>query len=89
MAKPAGRKAPAPQVACRFSEFMFVYFSREVIEDGETLRRLAHRVVDLRVDNGRDEWLHDDVAQSLACIARDRAIKDATALVQEVLEDDP
>ena len=52
------------------------------------MRRLAHRVVDLRVDKGQDEWLHDDVAESLACIARDRAIKQATDLVQEVLGDD-
>ncbi|MCH7993294.1 MAG: hypothetical protein IIB57_02510 [Planctomycetes bacterium] len=88
MAKPAKPKARAPLVVCRYGEFVIVYFSREVIEDGETLRRLAHRVVDLRVDNGRDEWLHDDVAESLAHVARERAIKDATALVQEVLADD-
>ena len=67
---------------------MFVYFSDEVIQERETFRRLAHRVVDLLVDNGRDKWLHEYVAESLAYVARDRAIKDATALVQEVLADD-
>ena len=84
MAKRAKPKARAPLVVCRYGEFVIVYFSREVIEDGETLRRLAHRVVDLLVDNGRDKWLHEYVAESLAHVARDRAIKDATALVHEV-----
>ena len=88
MAKAAKPKARAPLVVCRYGEFVIVYFSREVIEDGETLRRLAHRVVDLRVDNGQDEWLHDDVAESLAHVARERAIKEATALVHEVLAGD-
>ena len=88
MAKRAKPKARAPLVVCRYGEFVIVYFSREVIEDGETLRRLAHRVVDLRVDNGRDEWLHECVARSLAHVARERATKAATAFVQEVLADD-
>ncbi len=88
MAKRAKPKARASLVACEYGEFVIVYFSREVIEERETLRRLAHRVVDLRVDNGQDEWLHDDVAESLAHVAQERATKEATALVQEVLAAD-
>ena len=88
MAKRARRKAPATQDISVCECPIFIYFSREVIEDGETLRRLAHRVVDLRVDNGQDEWLHDDVAESLAHVVRERAVKEATAFVHEVLADD-
>ncbi len=88
MAKRAMPKARAPLVVCRYGEFVIVYFSREVIEDGETLRRLAHRVVDLRVDNGQDEWLHECVARSLTNVARDDVIKQATDLVHEVLAGD-
>ena len=87
MAKAAKPKARAPLVVCRYGEFVIVYFSREVIEDGETLRRLAHRVVDLRIERGRDEWLHACVARSLAHVARERTIKEATDLVHEVLAD--
>ena len=83
MAKAAKPKARAPLIVCEYGEFVIVYFSREVIEDGETLRRLAHRVVDLRVDKGRDKWLHDDVAESLAHVAQERATKEATAFGPE------
>ena len=88
MAKRAKPKARAPLVVCEFHEFKIVEFSDKVIEDGETLRRLAHRVVNLRVDNGRDKWLHESVANSLAHVARDDVVKQATDLVQEVLGDD-
>ncbi len=88
MAKRAKPKARAPLIVCEYGEFVIVSFSREVIEDGETLRRLAHRVVDLRVDNGQDEWLHECVARSLAHVARERAVKEATDLVHEVLAAD-
>ena len=88
MAKAAGRKGPAPQVTCQFGEFMWVYFSREVIADRETLRRLAHRAIDLAVDSGRDDWLLECVAQSLAYIARDDVVKKVTDFVQEVWTDD-
>ena len=84
MAKRVGRKGPAPLVACELSEFMWVYFSREVIEERETLRRLAHRAIDLAVDSGRDKWLHECVAESLAYIARDDVVKKVTDLVREV-----
>ncbi len=67
---------------------MFVYFSREVKKERETLRRLAHRIVDLAVDNGRHEWLRAEVAFSLSRIARDQVIKMVTDFVQNVWADD-
>ena len=88
MARQAGRKAPAPPVVFKRDRFMYVYVSREVIEERETFRRLAHRVVDLRVDRGLGKWLHETVGKSLAHVARERAIKEATDLVHEVLADD-
>ena len=53
MARAARLNAPAPLVACRIPELMMFEFSDEVIEDRETFRRFAHRVVDLLFDNGR------------------------------------
>ena len=84
MAKAARRKAPAPLVACEIAELMIFEFSDEAIEERETFRRFAHHVVDLLVDNGRDESLSGAVADSLAYIGREQIIKHATDLVHEV-----
>ena len=83
MAKAAGRSVPAPPVVFERDEFKYVCFSREVIAERETFRRLAHRIVDLAVDSGRHSWLRAEVGYSLSCIARDHVIKMVTDLVHE------
>ena len=83
MAKAAKPKARAPLVVCQVDPPMFVYFSREVLKERETFRRLAHRIVDLAVDSGRHSWLRAEVAYSLSCIARDHVTKMVTDLVHE------
>lgn len=83
MPKAARRKAPAPLITCRIPELMMFEFSDEVIEDRETFRRFAHRVVDLLFDNGRGGPLSGDVADNLAYIGREQIIKHATDLVHE------
>ena len=88
MGKAAVRKAPAtPEIlVCECP--MLLYFSREVIAEGEMLRRLAHRAVDMAVDSGYHESLCGVLPFSLACIARDHVIKMVTDLVQEARADD-
>ena len=88
MAKAAGRKAPAPPVVFERDEFKYVYFSREVLAERETFRRLSHRVVDLVVDRGRHEWLVVSVAYILSCMGRDQVIKMVTDFVHEACADD-
>ena len=88
MVRRAKGKAHGPLVVCDSDHCMFVYLSREVIAERETLRRLAHRVVDLAVDCGQQEWLGGQAAYRLSCIARDHVIKMVTDLVHEVLPDD-
>ena len=88
MAKPAGRNASTPRVIFKRDGYKFVYFSREVMAERETFRRLAHRVVDLFVDSGRHAVLGDYVGQHLAYIERENVIKNATDFVQRVLADD-
>ncbi len=83
MAKRAKRKARTSLVVCEVDPPMLVYFSREVLADRETFLRLAHRVVDLAVDNGRHTSLRAEVAFSLSRIARDDVIKKATDLIHE------
>ncbi len=62
---------------------MDVYFSRALIDERETIRQLAHRVVDLAVDGGRHEWLSGNTSYSLSCLAQDDLIEKATKLVHE------
>ena len=83
MGKAAVPKAPAtPEIlVCECP--MLIYFSREVIAERETFRRLAHRAVDLAIDSGYHESLCGELPFSLAYIARDHVIKMVTDLVQE------
>ena len=83
MAKAAVHKVPAPVVVVCDS-LLVVRFSREVIEEREMFRRLAHRVVEMVVDSGRHKLLRACVADGLAYIARDDLIKQVADLVHEV-----
>ncbi len=83
MAKEAVPKAPTtPEIlVCECP--MLIYFSREVMAERDTFRRLAHRAVDLAIDSGYHESLCGELPHSLACIARDHVIKMVTDLVHE------
>lgn len=70
-------------VRCEIDPPMLVYFSREITAKRETLRRLAHRVVDLAIDSGRHEWLRAEVDFGFAQIARDGVVKMVTDFVDE------
>ena len=83
MARRAKRKAVKPLVFFECGSAMGVYFSRALIDERETFRRLAHRVVDLVVEAGRHEWLCGNTAYSLSCLAQDDIIKTATKLVHD------
>ena len=88
MAKRARRKAPATADILVCECPMFIYFSREVIAERETLRRLAHRAVDLVVDGGHHYRLGLEVAFNLSFIARDHITQMVTDLVHEGWPDD-
>ena len=83
MAKRAKRKAPAPMVTVEAECALDIQFSPELQDDPETIRRLAHRVVDLLADSGRYVLLADGVASGLACIADDDVVKNVTDLIRE------
>ena len=83
MAKRTKRKAPAPLVTVESEGSIEIQFSRELQKEPETIRRLAHRVVDLLADSGRYVSLAQDVASDLACIADDVVVKHMTDLIHE------
>jgi hypothetical protein len=62
---------------------MEIKFSRRLQKDPETLRRLAHRAVDLLANAGHYAWLADSVAGDLVCLADDFVVKNLTDLIHE------
>ncbi len=81
--KKTNRKKPNPLVYLRQGCSMEIMFSRRLQKEPETLRRLAHRVVDLLADAGHYECLSDSVAGELVCIADDIVVKNLTDLIHE------
>ena len=83
MAKRAKRKAPVPLVTVDPQRTVEIHFSPELQKEPETIRRLAHRVVDLLADSGRYASLADGMPSDLACIADDVVVKNVTDLIRE------
>ncbi|MCH7885921.1 MAG: hypothetical protein IIC01_11830 [Planctomycetes bacterium] len=81
--KQTKHKKPDPLVCLDSAYSMEFKFSRRFQKDPETLRRLAHRVVDLLADAGHYDWLADSVAGDLVCLADDFVIKNVTDLIRE------
>ena len=82
MAKAAKRTAPATLVVLEPECVLAVWFTGEFAEP-ETLRPLAHLVVDILADSARHEALADTLAGDLAAIAEFLVIKNIADLVQE------
>ncbi len=77
------RKKPDPLVDLGQSNSIEIIFSRRLSKEPETLRRLAHRVVDLLADAGHYGWLSGSVADQLGSIADDLVLKNLTDLIHE------
>ncbi len=60
-----------------------VQFTRVVIEDPETVRRLAHRVVDLLADSGDYDRLSQSISNNLHWMLDDFVVKNVTDLIHE------
>ena len=77
------RKQREPLVVLESECALTLRLSGELQKEPETLRRLAHRVVDLVADSGRYDWLADTVTGDLMCIADDIVLKNLTELIRE------
>ncbi len=82
--KKTKRKNPEPLVFLDGGCAMELSLSSRLEKEPETLRRLAHRAVDLVADAGHYHWLSKSVAGNLADVADDLVVKHMTELVHEV-----
>ncbi len=81
--KRAKRKSSTPPVAVDPDCTVELEFTDAVTRDPETVRRLAHRVVDLLADTGRHDRLAKSVSNNLAYLADDFVVEKVTALLEE------
>ena len=86
-AKRTKRKAFEPPLTAEPDSELRFEFTDAVRRDPETVRRLAHRAVDLVVDSGCHKLLCTVVADSLAYITRDQCIKNMSDFVHEACVD--
>jgi hypothetical protein len=81
------RKQREPLVFLEPECALTLRLSRELQKEPETLRRLAHRVVDLVADSGRYDWLAGSVTGDLVCICDDIVLKNLSDLIREARAD--
>ena len=81
--KKTKRRKPEPLVSLHTGCAMELRFSRRLEKEPETLRRLAHRVVDLIADGGHYEWLSENMAGMLTRVVDDLVVDHMTKLVVE------
>ena len=77
------RKSSTPPVTVEPGCAVEIEFTDAVTNEPETVRRLAHRVVDLLADNGRNDALAESVAGNLGYLVDDFVIDKVTDLLDE------
>lgn len=82
-AKRTKRKAGDPLVEMVPEYSTTIRLARQLLKEPETVRRLAHRIVDILADSGRYAWLADTVASDLVCFADDVIVKSVSDLIHE------
>ncbi len=82
--KKTKRKKLEPLVYLDGGCAMELSLSSRLEKEPETLRRLAHRAVDLLMDAGHYRWLSRSVAVDLAHVADDLVVDHMTELIHEV-----
>ncbi len=81
--KRAKRKAPKPPISVEPDCTMNLEFTRAVSNEPETVRRLAHRVVEMLAESDRAERLSEFVTDNLAALVDGIVVEKITALITE------
>ena len=81
--KQAKRKASKPLVTVEPECQLSIRLTGGVGDEPETIRRLAHRLVDVMADNGLHDKLEQSVSNNLVWMVDDFVIDGVTALIHE------
>ena len=76
-------KASEPPVSVTPDVNVRLELTGAVLEEPETVRRLAHRVVEMLADSARDDRLSGFVKDNLVCLVDGFVIERVTALIEE------
>lgn len=82
-AKRTKRKASEPPVSVEPDCTVELEFTDAVTKEPETVRRLAHRVVEILADSGRDDRVAQFVTDNLAWLVEGFVIDKVTDLLEE------
>ena len=77
------RKQREPLVTVEPQDDLGIQFSKEFQTEGETVRLVGHRVVDLLCDSGRHDWLVGSLAMDLAALCEGVMRNYVTELIHE------
>ena len=77
------RKAEEPPISVEPNCQMDFEFAKAVSKEPETMRRLAHRVVEMLAESDRAERLSEFVADNLAALVDGIVVEKVTALITE------
>ena len=82
-AKRPKRKASEPPITVEPGCTVELEFTDAVTKDPKTVRRLAHRAVDLLADTARDDRVAQFVSSNLSSLAEGFVIEKVTELLEE------
>ncbi len=82
--KKTKRKKLEPWVTMDDGYSLDLRFARRLEKEPETLRRLAHRTMDLLMDAGHHRWLSETLAIDLGRLADEIVVNHMTELIHEV-----
>ena len=81
--KQAKRKASKPPVSVEPECTLELELNEALLRQPETVRRLAHRVVDMLADSGHYKRLSEGVSINLGCLVEGFVIDRITGLIEE------
>ncbi len=83
LAKRTKRRSSKPPISVEQDCTVELEFTDTVTKEPETVRRLAHRLVEMLADTGQDDRVAQFVTDNLACLVEGFVIDKVTDLLDE------
>ncbi len=81
--KPTKRRSSEPPISVEQDCTVELEFTDTVTKEPETVRRLAHRLVEMLAETGQDDRVAQFVTDNLACLVEGFVIDKVTDLLDE------